>query len=388
MQKRNILILGSTGSIGVNALEVVARFPERFEVLGLTGFDRDDILLEQAERFSPRFVGVSSGKVKAVEARLFGKGIKVVNAETELEFLAALEDVDIVLIAITGRAALEPFLTAVRNGKTVAPANKEALVMIGDLIMEEAAKNGATVIPVDSEQSAIFQCLQGQDRDFLKKVFLTASGGALKDVDIEHFDGLSVARILDHPRWKMGKKITVDSATLMNKGFEVIEAMRLFGLRAEQVEVVVHPQAIIHSMVELCDGSVLAQLGITDMRIPIQFALTYPQRLESGLKELNFVELKELTFEKPDLKKFPSLALALDVARIGGTLPAVLNAADEVAVESFLNGRIRFTQVYDVVAEVVADHQSALYSTVEEVLQADQWARERAVEIIGQHVKV
>jgi len=260
--------------------------------------------------------------------------------------------------------------------------------MIGDLIMEEAAKNGATVIPVDSEQSAIFQCLQGQDRDFLKKVFLTASGGALKDVDIEHFDGLSVARILDHPRWKMGKKITVDSATLMNKGFEVIEAMRLFGLRAEQVEVVVHPQAIIHSMVELCDGSVLAQLGITDMRIPIQFALTYPQRLESGLKELNFVELKELTFEKPDLKKFPSLALALDVARIGGTLPAVLNAADEVAVESFLNGRIRFTQVYDVVAEVVADHQSALYSTVEEVLQADQWARERAVEIIGQHVKV
>ncbi len=388
MQKRNVLILGSTGSIGVNTLEVIARFPDRFQVVGLTGFDRDDLILEQAERFHPSYIGVSAGKIRDIEAKLFGKKIKVVDAQTQLAYLSSLPEVDMVVIGVTGRVALEPFLAAVRSGKTVAPANKEALVMIGDLIMEEARKNGATVIPVDSEQSAIFQCLEGQGREYLKKVFLTASGGALKNVPFEHFDDVSVEEILDHPRWKMGKKITVDSATLMNKGFEVIEAMRLFGLKADQIDVVIHPQAIIHSMVEFCDGSVLAQLGVTDMRIPIQYALTYPERLTSGLKGLNFVELKELTFEQPDMKKFPSLALALEAAKAGGTLPAVLNAADEVAVDAFLKGRIRFNQIYQVVSEVVWGHRSVLYSTVDEVLTADQWARDCACELIEQQANV
>ncbi len=388
MQKRNVLILGSTGSIGVNTLEVIARFPERFQVIGLTGFDRDDVLLSQVQRFQPKYIGVSAAKVKAIEAKLFGKNIKVVDAGTGLGDLCSLPEVDIVVIGVTGRAGLEPFLAAVRSGKIVAPANKEALVMIGDLIMEEARQNQATVIPVDSEQSAIFQCLHGQDSKYLNKVLLTASGGALKDVPLERFDDLSVEAILDHPRWKMGRKITVDSATLMNKGFEVIEAMRLFGLRADQVEVVIHPQAIIHSMIEFCDGSVLAQLGVTDMRIPIQFALTYPDRLNSGLKGLDFVELRELTFEKPDLKKFPALALAMIVAQKGGTLPAVLNAADEVAVEAFLSGRIRFTQIYEVVSEVVSGHSPVAYSTVEEVLKADQWARDHAHALIDQYAHV
>lgn len=388
MQKRNVLILGSTGSIGVNTLEVIARFPERFQVIGLTGFDQDDVLLGQAQRFQPKYIGVSAVKIKDIEARLFGKNITVVDAGTGLGELCSLPEVDIVVIGVTGRAGLEPFLAAVRSGKTAAPANKEALVMIGDLIMEEARQNSATVIPVDSEQSAIFQCLQGQDSKYLRKVFLTASGGALKDVPLERFDDLRVEAVLDHPRWKMGKKITVDSATLMNKGFEVIEAMRLFGLRADQIEVVIHPQAIIHSMIEFCDGSVIAQLGVTDMRIPIQFALTYPERLNSGLKGLDFAELKELTFEKPDLKKFPSLSLAMAAAQKGGTLPAVLNAADEVAVEAFLSGRARFTQIYEIVSEVVSEHRPVAYSTVDEVLRADQWARDRAQNLIAQYARV
>lgn len=247
--------------------------------------------------------------------------------------------------------------------------------------MAEAKRYNATIIPIDSEQSAIFQCLNGSNRGELKKVYLTASGGRLLNISKEKFNRLSKREILKHPRWKMGEKITVDSATLMNKGFEVIEAKNLFSLSVNQIEVVIHPEAVIHSMVEFIDGSVLAQLGVTDMRIPIQYALTYPKRWSSSLKPINFFELKKLTFLKPDYDKFPSLALALQVAREGGTLPSVLNAADEEAVECFLKGEIIFTKIYEIVERVVRKHRRIANPGLKEILEADQWAREEAKRI-------
>jgi len=277
-----------------------------------------------------------------------------------------------------GSKALEPFLTAVKNGKTVAPANKEALVIAGDILMSQAKKHDATVIPVDSEQSAIFQCLNGQNRNELKKVFLTASGGPLYNLAKSKFNKLSIKQVLNHPRWKMGKKITVDSANLMNKGFEVIEAKVLFNLDISQIEVVVHPQAIIHSMVEFNDGSIIAQLGQTDMRIPIQYALTYPHRLNTGLQSMDFFELKNLTFLKPNFQKFPALQLAFDVAKKGGTLPCVLNAADEEAVDAFLNKKLKFTDIYKVVEKVIRMHKMIKKPKLKDIYQTDQWAREQA----------
>jgi 1-deoxy-D-xylulose-5-phosphate reductoisomerase len=281
-----------------------------------------------------------------------------------------------------GSAALKPFLTAVRTGKTVAPANKEALVSAGDILMREAKKHQAAIVPIDSEQSAIFQCLAGQDRVHLKKIYLTASGGALLNIAASRFDDLSVTQILKHPRWKMGKRITVDSASLMNKGFEVIEAKHLFGLAVEDIEVIVHPEAIIHSMVEFTDGSIVAQLGVTDMRLPIQYALTYPQRWKSGLRGIDFTRLRQLTFRKPDYKKFPSLALAIEVGRRGGTLPAVLNASDEMAVDAFLKRRLPFTGIHKLVERVVQKHKTVETPSFSQILAADQWARQEADRLI------
>ena len=268
-----------------------------------------------------------------------------------------------------------------RAGKRVAPANKEALVIAGHLIMNEARRYKARIIPIDSEQSAIFQCLEGQKS---KPVFvhLTASGGPLREVPIKDFKRMTPREILRHPRWKMGAKITVDSATMMNKGFEIIEAKHLFNLSYNQIEVLVHPEAIIHSMVEFADGSLLAQLGITDMRLPIQYALTYPERLPSGLNRLSLTEVKSLNFHKPDLIRFPSLALAFDAARLSGSLPAVLNAADEVAVESFLSSKIDFVDIYKVVERVFLRHKIVKNPSLEAVLQADQWARQEARNIL------
>ena len=343
MPRKQVVILGSTGSIGINTLKVIDRFPDRFKVVGLTAYHNIRLLEEQIRKYQPTHVAVADEGVKYFKRHASLRKIKIWDVHHDLEDLVSLPAVDVVVIGMRGSAALAPFLKAVRCGKTVAPANKEALVIAGDILMQEARKHEARIIPVDSEQSAIFQCLEGQKREQLKKIYLTASGGALNNVPQTKFDQLSVKQILDHPRWKMGKKITVDSATLMNKGFEVIEATRLFGLRVEDIEVVIHPEAIIHSMVGFKDGSILAQLGVTDMRLPIQYALTYPDRWESGLAQIDFAQLGTLTFKKPDFKKFPALALAFDVARRGGTLPAVLNAADEEAVEAFLNGQLKFS---------------------------------------------
>ncbi len=378
MGYKKVVILGSTGSIGVNALKVIAKFPDQFKVVGLTAYSNVKLLEKQIKEFFPTHVAVTEKGGRYLKANVLSRKIKILNVDHDLDQLVTLRDVDIVLIAMRGSAALKPFLSAVQAGKTVAPAKKDALVVAGNFLMEEAKRCGARVIPIDSEQSAIFQCLEGRDKDDLKKVILTASGGALLNVAKSQFPRLSVKQILNHPRWKMGKKITVDSATLMNKGFEFIEAMVLFQLNAKQIKVVVHPEAIIHSMAEFKDGAIVAQLSVTDMRLPIQYALTYPQRWDSGLRGLDFARLGRLTFENPDLEKFPSLALAISAGRRGGTLPCVLNAANEEAVEAFLNQRISFPRIYEVVEKIVNRHKRIKKPNLETLLAIDCWAREEA----------
>jgi len=383
MRIRRVVILGSTGSIGVNALDVIARYPDRFQVIGLTAFNNTDLLRQQIRIFRPRYVAVKRQQIGPIRRQCATKNFKILDVEKELDQLVGLAEVDLVVIAISGVGALRPFLAAVRHGKLVAPANKEALVMAGDLLMDAARRHKATVIPIDSEQSAIFQCLQGRKRKDLKKVYLTASGGPLARVPRSKFNRLTVKQILQHPRWKMGRKITVDSANLMNKGFEVIEAQRLFSLALDQIQIVIHPEAVIHSMVSFKDGSIMAQLGITDMRLPIQFALSYPQCWATDLPDVDFFFLKRLTFRQPDEKKFPCLGLALESARQGKTYPCVLAAADDVAVDAFLNRRIPFQRIHAVVAEVLEKHQpprSRLH--LEDIYAAKDWAQITAQRLI------
>lgn len=344
-------------------------------MIGLTACRNWRLLARQAKVFLPKYVAIDPLHHLDLKMALGGLKTKICDLDRDLAYLAGLADVDIVVVAMSGRLALEPFLSAARAGKHIAPANKEALVIAGELIMNAAQKSGARIIPVDSEQSAIFQCLAGQNIKELEKIYLTASGGTLYTTPIEQFDVLTVRDILNHPRWKMGQKITVDSATMMNKGFEVLEAQRLFHLDVGQIEVVIHPQAIVHSMVSFKDGSILAQMGMTDMRLPIQYALTYPQRWKSGLPALDFAKLGQLTFAKPDLKKFPCLGLALQVARVGGTLPTVLNAADEEAVQAFLAGQIRFTQIFNLVDQVVHAHKVQHKITLKLVQDVDWQTR-------------
>ena len=379
MKPCSLAILGSTGSIGLNTLKVVDRHPQRFKVKALSANSNFHLLERQIKKYKPSHVAV--GQQGLTYFKSFGiKGVQFYPV-LDCAQLASLKDVDTVVLAMSGTAALKPFLAALRAGKTVAPANKEALVIAGDLIMDAAHRHQGQIIPIDSEQSAIFQCLQGQTSK-AKFIHLTASGGPLREVSSKDFKRMSPKDILRHPRWKMGPKITVDSATLMNKGFEVIEAMHLFNLNVEKIKVLVHPEAIIHSMVEFEDGSIIAQLGITDMRLPIQYALTYPARLPTGLRPLNLAQLGSLHFEEPDLNKFPALGLAFDAARKAGTLPAALNAANEEAVASFLGGKIGFTSIYKVVEKVVLRHKIVNNPSMDEILQADHWARQESQKYI------
>ncbi len=378
MKIKNIVILGSTGSIGINTLKIVERFSDKFNIIGLTAYNNFKLLEKQIQKFQPNYVAANEKGRDYLKKNINTKTIKILNVEEDLEELVALKKVDLVIIAMRGSAALAPFLSALKAGKTVAPANKEALVVAGDIIMRTARKYKAEIIPIDSEQSAIFQCLEGNDRKELNKVYLTASGGALLNMPQSVFKNISVQKILAHPRWKMGKKITVDSAMLMNKGFEIIEAMHLFHLDIKDIKVVVHPEAIIHSMVEFKDGSIIAQLGVTDMRLPIQYAMTYPERWSTGLKSMNFFQLQRLTFQKPNMKKFPSLALAIYAGKQGGTLPSVLNAADEEAVDAFLNHKISFLSIYKIVEKIVKTHTIVRNPKLKSILEADQWAREEA----------
>ena len=382
MSAKNVVILGSTGSIGINTLKVISRFPEQFRVVGLTAYNNLELLKDQVRKFKPKYLAVRHDGINYFRNNRLFEQLNVLDVDEGLDELVSSSSVDIVVIGMRGSSAIKPFLAAVKAGKTVAPANKEALVVAGRMIMQEAKKAKAMIIPVDSEQSAIFQCLEGRNHAELDKVYLTASGGRLYNVSASKLDTLSVAEILKHPRWKMGKKITVDSATLMNKGFEVIEAVRLFGLNPDQIEVLIHPEAIIHSMVGFKDGSIIAQLGVTDMRLPIQYALTYPKRLSTGLKELDFFKLAKLTFKKPDVKKFPALDLAFYAIKKDGTLPCVLNAADEVAVEAFLERRLAFSKIVKVVEKVLTKHRCIANPSLNDILETDAWAREETEKLI------
>ncbi len=384
---QRIVVLGSTGSIGVNTLKVVQDHPDEFQVVGLAAGSRVEELAEQAKIFRPKTVAIQDpSRVVDLRRLLAGTGIEIFAGEEGVAELAGMEGADRVVVAITGAAALKPTLRAIAMGRSIGLANKETLVMAGELVRRQAAAHHAQLLPIDSEHSAIFQCLKGHSTAEVRRILLTTSGGPLRTVAREKFGSLSKAQIMDHPRWKMGPKITVDSATMMNKALEIIEARWLFDLAVERIEVIVHPEAIVHSMVEFIDGSVLAQLGITDMRIPIQYALTYPGRLVSSLPPLDLVALKQLTFEAPDRSKFPCLEFGIEAARRGGTLPAVFNAANEACVEAFLRDALPFTQIPVVIERVLSRHRVTASPALDQILQADIWARRQVAELLTQEV--
>ncbi len=382
--ERRMILLGSTGSIGVNALGVSELLGPRCLIVGLSAHSNIDRLIAQVRRFSPEVVSVWSeqdaARIRTLGLRPHGKPLIVLYGLDGLLALATWPTANFVLSSVVGAVGLRPLLAALRAGKTVALANKEALVMAGELVMAEAKRWGATLLPVDSEHSAIFQCLQGNSKD-IKRLILTASGGPFYRYK-KSLSHVTVAQALDHPTWKMGRKITIDSATLMNKGLETLEAAILFGLPIDRVDVLIHPKSIVHSLVEFTDGAMLAQLSTPDMCLPIQYAMTYPDRLAGRLKPLDLVKERSLEFYQPDFRRFPCLALARAAARKGNTWPTVLNAADEVAVYAFLEGRIRFTQIARVVEKTLEKHQGSSRLSLESVLEADRWARERAKELL------
>ncbi|MDD5432771.1 MAG: 1-deoxy-D-xylulose-5-phosphate reductoisomerase [Candidatus Omnitrophica bacterium] len=380
---KRIAILGSTGSIGKSTLDVIRAHPEEFRVAALTANSDTGTLMRQIKEFKPRFVCINDKSLALKLKIVAGNKTKVLSGEDGLSEIAGEGSIDLVLLAVSGIAALGPLLNAIEHGKSVACANKEALVAAGEIIMRRAKKNNVSIIPVDSEQSAIWQCLLNNDSSKIKNIYLTASGGPFRKASLKDLRNATLEQVLKHPRWKMGKKITVDSATLMNKGLEFIEAMFLFNLRPQEIKILVHPEAFIHSMVEFIDGVVMAQLSETDMRIPIQYALSYPLRLSgSHLPHLDFYKLKELHFEKPDVKKFPCLGLAYRAAVELGTMPAVLNAANEVCVERFLERSLRFGSIPLVIEKVMDRHKNGKNPDLETIKQADSWARVEAQKII------
>jgi len=367
---KQVAILGSTGSIGRQTLEVIRVLPRQFQVVALAGRRNADLFGEQINEFKPRFVYFQDGEALA---RLTNAGYESLT----LEDIACHPEVDIVVIATSGRSGLSPTLAAVRVGKNVALANKESLVAAGELITSEAKRNGALILPVDSEHSAIWQCLRGEEQP-AAQLLLTASGGPFFKRSSDQLNEVTVEQALKHPSWQMGKKVTIDSATLMNKGLEIIEAHWLFDMPFDDIKVVIHPQSIVHSMVEFADGSVKAQLSCPDMRIPIQYALSYPERLPNPqLPRLDWDSIKKLTFEQPNLDTFPCLSLAIEAGRKGETYPAVLCAADEMAVELFLSHKIKFTDIAHLVRQALEQHQPMPHPTLEEIMAADSWAKEK-----------
>jgi 1-deoxy-D-xylulose-5-phosphate reductoisomerase len=375
---KRIAILGSTGSIGVNTVDVISRMPGEFRVVALSADSNVDLLSAQARRLRPKIVSIGNGllvpKIKAMVPR----GTKVVCSSDGLRELVARRDVDEVVFAISGNACLVPLIYAINHRKAIALANKEALVCAGAIIMGMAKAKGVKIIPVDSEHSAIFQCIDGRRED-PARIYLTGSGGPLLDVSAKKFDSLRPRVILKHPKWAMGKKISVDSATMMNKGLEVIEAQALFGLDESRISVLIHPEAIVHSMVEFSDGAVLAQMAVPDMRLPIQYALTYPRRCGAIVRRVDFPKAASLGFRAPDTGKFPCLELARQAARAGGTAPAVLCAADEEVVKCYLEGNLSFSGIPKVIEKVLGRHKNkGGRLSVENILDADAWAREEA----------
>src|ERR1041385_1184887 len=350
---KNICILGSTGSIGQSSLEVISNFPDRFRVVSLTTNKNIDMLQRQIARFQPCSVAVFDECSASLLKQTTNGSLQVLTGTEGIQELAIREDVDVVISSLVGFAGLQPTIEAIKRGKTVALANKETLVVAGEIITSLAKKHNARIIPIDSEHSAILQCLAGEKPENIAKLILTASGGPFLNLDKKEFSRITTAAALKNPNWKMGNKVTIDSATLMNKGLEVIEAHWLFNLPAEKIEVLIHPQSIIHSMVEFVDGSVKAQLGVPDMKIPIQYALTYPDRAPSVYTRVNFAELRAMTFFEPDREKFECLDLAYRALQCGGTTPAILNAANEIAVELFLLEKIGFVQIPFLIREAM-----------------------------------
>lgn len=381
---KNITILGSTGSIGQQALEVIGNNPDRFTVEVLTAYNNVGLLVEQAKKFHPNVVVIANEeKYSIVKEALTGDGIKVFAGSAALAQVVEMGSIDLVLTAMVGYSGLIPTINAIKAHKQIALANKETLVVAGDLINKLAIENKVDILPVDSEHSAIFQCLAGEYMNPVEKIILTCSGGPFHGMDEKTIAGMTAKDALKHPNWEMGAKVTIDSATLMNKGFEVIEAKWLFGLTPRQIEVVVHPQSIVHSMVQFCDGSIKAQLGLPDMRLPIQYAFSFPERIVNNFPRLNFADFPSLTFSAPDTKIFRNLALAYEALEKGGNLACILNAANEIAVEAFLKGMISLADIWNVNERTMQKSTFIAHPTLDDYIATDGEARAYASEIVS-----
>ncbi|MDG1718282.1 MAG: 1-deoxy-D-xylulose-5-phosphate reductoisomerase [Flavobacteriales bacterium] len=382
-KKKHIAILGSTGSIGTQSLEVVDAHPERFVVEVLTANNNSKLLIEQSKKYKPNVVVVTNeSKYKEVNNALFDLGIKVFSGENSLEEVVENENIDVVLTALVGYSGLKPTIRAIKSGKNIALANKETLVVAGDLITKLCKQYGVSIYPVDSEHSAIFQCLVGEHFNPIEKIYLTASGGPFRGKNREELLHVTKEQALKHPNWEMGSKITIDSASMMNKGLEVIEAKWLFDLKKEQIEIVVHPQSVVHSAVQFTDGSVIAQLGIPDMKLPIQYALGFPERLENNFKRFSFLDYPELTFEKANFDTFKNLSLAYSAMEKGGNIPCILNAANEVVVDAFLKDKISFLSMSDVIENCMEKITFVKNPKLEDYINTDQETRILANELL------
>lgn len=381
---KNIAILGSTGSIGVSTLEVVQGFPDRYRVVALSAGHNIELLRQQIELFRPQIVSVITAEDREQLATLLSDSdVEVCCGIEGVIRCATLENVDMVVAAIVGAAGLIPTMAAIKAGKDIALANKETLVTAGSLVMAEVARQKVKLIPVDSEHSAIYQALSGQRREDVRRLIITASGGPFRETSLERFSSITPADALAHPNWSMGRKISIDSATMMNKGLEVIEARWLFDYPAEKIAVHIHPESIVHSLVEYHDGAVIAQLGVPDMKTPIAYALSWPERLPLPQPPLDLLQIGKLSFFQPDLERFPCLKLAFDALDLGGTTPAVMNAANEIAVDAFLHNRLRFDEISKVIEQVMQHHSGGDLVTVEQALKADLWGRQKAQELIN-----
>lgn len=381
--KQTVAILGSTGSIGTQTLDVIDRHSELFEVYALTAHSNIDLLVEQAKRYRPEVVAIADERhYKTLREALDGLPVKVFAGADSICQIAAMSPIDTVVTAMVGYSGLLPTVRAIEAGKKIALANKETLVVAGELVTDLALRNRIDIVPIDSEHSAIFQCLVGENENCVEKLILTASGGAFRDTPKDDLRLATAADALRHPTWKMGAKITIDSATMMNKGFEVIEARWLFDIPIDKIEVIIHPQSIVHSMVQFCDGSIKAQLGQPDMRHPIQYALTFPDRLDAQVERANLADIHQLTFERPDYEKFRNLGLAYDALRRGGNIPCILNAANEVAVDAFLKGKIGFFAMSDIIEQTISETAFISSPTLDDYIATDREARARTSEKI------
>ena len=379
---KKISLLGSTGSIGTNVLDVIERNPEKFQILGMSAGNNVDLFAKQIRKFKPRVVALfDTKKIPTLKERISDLDIEILSGEEGSITVATLPEADVVVSGVMGSAGLLPAIYALKSGKNLALANKETLVIAGELVLREAQKTNSQIIPIDSEHSAIFQVLNGEKKERIKKIILTASGGPFRTFSFDQMETVTVKDALKHPNWDMGAKITIDSSTMMNKGLEYIEAKWLFGLNTP-VEIIVHAQSIIHSMIEFVDTSIMAQLGIPDMRVPIAYALTYPDRFECDLPSLDLTTMGNLTFEAPDFERFPCLQLAIDAMEIGKTMPAVLNAANEIAVQAFLEELISYKDIAELIHMVMQNHNPSPLKELQDVLIADRWAREETSKLV------